>query len=193
MHWPMAFIEDENNLYPLNDNGDIIESKIDFTDTWKAMEDLVDEGLVRSIGVSNFNIAQLDRLLTCAKIVPAVLQNECHPFLTQNELSKYCVKNNIHFTAYSPLGSPNRPNVLTGEPNLFANNTIIDLARRMDRTQAQIMLRYQIQREHSIIPKSITSNRITSNIEIFDFNLSPDDMAMLNGLNYNRRFVPMLS
>lgn len=189
----MAFQEDPNNLYPRHDNNDLIESDVDFVDTWKSMECLLDEGLVRSIGVSNFNCEQLERLLKYATRIPAVLQIECHPFLTQIELSEYCKKHNIHLTAYSPLGSPNRPYVLTGEPNLFANKAIIGLARRLNRTQAQIMIRYQIQRGHSTVPKSITTSRIISNIDIFNFNLSPDDMAILDGLNYNRRFVPMLS
>lgn len=193
IHWPMAFKEDPVNLYPTHDNHDPIESDVSFVDTWKAMEELVAEGLVRSIGVSNFSVKQMDRLLKFALRMPAVLQIECHPYLTQCELSAYCKRHNIHVTAYSPLGSPNRPYSLTGEPNLFANKSIISLAKRLRQTQAQIMIRYQIQLGRSVIPKSITSSRIVGNIKVFDFNLSPDDMTMLNGLNYNRRFVPMLS
>lgn len=193
MHWPMAFKEDTDNLFPTHDNHDPIESDVNFVNTWKAMEELVTEGLVRSIGVSNFNQKQMEHLLKFAIRWPAVLQIECHPYITQSELSHFCKKHNIHITAYSPLGSPNRPNSLTGEPNLFANKSIISLAKRLRQSQAQILIRYQIQLGRSTIPKSITPARIVANIRVFDFHLSQDDMTMLNGLNFNRRFVPMLS
>lgn len=192
MHWPLAFRENQSNDYPRDANQEIVESDVDFIDTWAAMTKLVDEGLVRSIGISNFNQAQIDRLLRSTSHIPAAIEIECHPYLTQKSLAHYCMQRRIQVIACAPLGTPNRPNGLTGEPNLFANQTILDIAKAKEKTSAQILIRYQIQREHCVLVKSVTPKRIASNRQVFEFELSDDEMAKLNQLNYGRRFVPNL-
>lgn len=192
MHWPIAFKEDQCTLYPRDENQEIIESDVDFIDTWASMTHLVDKGLVRSIGISNFNESQIDRLLRNTSHIPAVIQIECHPYLTQTPLSHYCTQRRIQVIGCCPLGNPNRPNGLTGEPNLFANQTILEIASALGKTTAQILIRYQIQRGHCVLVKSLTPKRIAGNCQVFDFVLSDDQMELLNQLNYGRRFVTNL-
>lgn len=193
MHWPTALSEQTEVLLPRDEYQELIPSEAaDLEATWLAMVQLVETGLCRGVGVCNFNEHQLDRILAVSPYVPIALQIECHPYLTQKSLSEYCASHGIIVIAFSPLGTPNRPNALTGEPNLFANQSIADMAQRLNRTQAQIMIRYQVQRGHCTIPKSVTPHRIVSNYNVFDFELSENDMAVLDGLNYDRRFVPML-
>lgn len=192
MHWPLAFKEDCCTLYPRDENQEIIESDVDFVDTWATMTQLVDKGLVRSIGISNFNEAQIDRLLRNTSHIPAAIQFECHPYLSQKQLAHYCMQRRIQVIGFSPLGNPNRPNGLTGEPNLFANKTILDIASATGKSSAQILIRYQIQRGHCVLVKSMTSKRIASNCQVFDFTLSADQMEALNQLNYGRRFITNL-
>lgn len=193
MHWPFALSEQTEVLLPRDEHQELIPSKAaDLESTWLAMVQLVETGLCRGVGVSNFNEQQLDRILAVSPYVPIALQIECHPYLTQKSLSKYCASHGITVIAYSPLGTPNRPNALTGEPNLFADQNIAEMSQRLHRTQAQIMIRYQVQRGHCTIPKSVTPERIISNYKVFDFELSENDMSVLDGLNYDRRFVPML-
>lgn len=190
MHWPLAFKENTNTLWPRNlEDNEVIESNVDFVDTWEAMTRLVDEEVCVGIGIANFNQSQIHRLMDATAYVPVIHQFECHPYLTQYPMSELCLEKGISAMAYSPLGSPNRPNALTGEPNLFSNVTIFEMAKRLQRTQAQLLIRYQIQRGHCTIPKSLNPKHIVSNIKVFDFELSADDMHILDELNYGRRFI----
>lgn len=192
MHWPLAFLEDQTNNFPRDKNQEVIESNVDFVDTWAAMTQLVEEGLVRSIGISNFSQKQIDRLLRHTWHIPEAIEIECHPYLTQNALAHYCMTRRIQVIGFSPLGTPNRPNLLTGEPKLLDNQTIYKIANAKGKTAAQILIRYQIQRGHCTIAKSVTPGRIASNCQVFDFELSDEDMAQLNQLNHGRRYVPNL-
>jgi len=151
-----------------------------FNDTWKALEKLYEEKLVRVIGVSNFMMPHLEKLFATANIIPAVNQVEFHPFLTQPELIEYCKKHLIQVEAWSPLMQGNFLNI----------NEIIMLAEKYNKTPAQILLRWDLQNEVVTIPKTENYNRIVENSKIFDFNLTDDDVELLNSLNKNYRYGP---
>lgn len=118
IHWPFAYKE-EGELFPKDENDKLQFSDVDFVDTWKALEETVDLGLTKSIGISNFNVAQTQRILDACRIKPVTNQVECHPYLTQQKLSAFLKSVDIVLTAYSPLGSPNRPWVTKDDPVLL--------------------------------------------------------------------------
>jgi len=190
MHWPLAYKE-EAELFPTDDQGKIIFSSIDFVDTWRAMEKLVALGLVKSIGLSNFNKRQIERILKIATVLPVNNQIECHPYLNQKRLIEYCRSKNIAVTAYSPLGSPDRPWAKPGEPLLLEDPKLKELAAKYKKTTAQVVLRYQVQRGVITIPKSVTKARIEENFKVFDFELTAQDMAYIDTFDCNGRFCPM--
>ncbi|KAJ8982323.1 hypothetical protein NQ317_006668 [Molorchus minor] len=190
IHWPLAYKEDGEN-FPFDANGKIQFSKVDYVDTWKAMEELVKKGLTKSIGVSNFNKKQIERILAVATITPAVNQVECHPYLNQRRLIDFCRSKGIVVTGYSPLGSPDRPWAKPEDPQLLEDPKLKQLATKYNKTPAQILLRYQVERGVITIPKSVTRSRIEQNFNIFDFKLSPQDVAFLDTFDCNGRFCPM--
>jgi diketogulonate reductase-like aldo/keto reductase len=149
-------------------------------ETWKAFEYLYEEKKIRAIGVSNFLINHLEDLLPNTKITPMVNQVEFHPYLVQPELLDYCNKKNIKIEAWSPL--------MKGE---ILNIDLIDkLAKKYNKTHAQIVLRWNIQMGIITIPKSANIDRIKSNLEIFDFELSKEDMLSINKLDRGYRVGP---
>ncbi|XP_053689394.1 aldo-keto reductase family 1 member B1-like [Sabethes cyaneus] len=190
IHWPMGYKEGDQ-LFPTDENGKLIYSDIDFVDTYKAMEKLVELGLAKSIGISNFNSKQVERILSIAKIKPVTNQIECHPYLVQTKLSPFCTSRGIVITAYSPLGSPNRPWAKPDDPQLMEDPKIVAIAKKYGKTSAQILIRYQIQRGHVVIPKSVNKSRIQSNFEVFDFELTEDDMKLITSFDCNGRLVPL--
>ena len=159
IHWPNP-IKFRNNWQETN------------AGSWKAFEELYQAGRIRSIGVSNFMPRHLDELLKTAKVVPMVNQIRLCPGDTQDETVDYSRKFNIILEAYSPLG--------TGK--IFAVPELADIAARYGKTAAQVSLRWSLQREYLPLPKSMTPSRIRENIDLFDFELSADDMARINGL-----------
>ncbi|XP_066290544.1 aldo-keto reductase family 1 member B1-like isoform X1 [Branchiostoma lanceolatum] len=165
---------------------------VNHVDTWKAMESLVDEGLAKSIGVSNFNSQQLERLLQNCRIKPAVNQVELHPYLAQQDLVDFCKKNNILLTAFSALGAPARPKAFASgeeEPVLMEDPSVVAIAKKYGKSAAQILLRYHLDRGVSVIPKSVTPSRIQANFDIMDFSLSKEDLASLGELDRTLRYV----
>lgn len=114
---------------------------VDYLDTWRAMEKLVESGQVRSIGISNFNSQQTDRILSIAKILPVINQVECHPNLNQRKLIEFSAARNITITAYSPLG---RPHTQSGKKLAISDGRVIELAQKYKKTPAQIILRYTV-------------------------------------------------
>lgn len=193
MHWPHAF-ERGDTLFPKNPDGMMRFDYTDYKETWKAMEKLVEKGLVKAIGLSNFNSRQIDDILNMAAIKPAVLQVECHPYLAQNELIAHCNKRGLVVTAYSPLGSPDRMWKHPDEPVLLEESGIKKLAEKYGKSPAQILLRWQVQRKVVSIPKSVTPARILQNLQVFDFNLTGEEMDHIGTLNKNWRYiVPMVT
>lgn len=150
-----------------------------YKETWKALEKIYKEGLVQAIGVSNFQIHHLRDILSETETVPAVNQVEFHPLLTQAELRGFCAENGIRFEAWSPM--------MQGHLN---QQVLMDIAKKYKKTPAQVVLRWDLQNEVITIPKSIHENRIKENIDIFDFELSPEEMEKIDRMNLNRRFGP---
>jgi len=190
IHWPVGY-QEGGDLFPLKPDGTAAPSDVDYVDTWIAMEALVAKGLCRSIGVSNFNKKQLERVLKVAKIVPVTNQVECHAYLTQHKLSQFCASKGIVLTAYSPLGSPDRPWAKEGEPVLLDDPKLKEIANKYGKSTAQVLLRYQMERGHVVIPKSVTKTRIAENFKILDFKLTPEDVAAIDGFNRDWRICPM--
>ncbi len=151
-----------------------------YKESWKALEQLYNDGKVRAIGVSNFHIHHLKDLLDEADIVPMINQVEFHPYLTQIELRKFCSEHKIQFEAWSPLM----------QGNFLSVPTIHKIAEKYNKTPAQIILRWDIQHNVVTIPKSVHEDRIKENSEIFDFELDEEDINKIDALNKNYRFGP---
>jgi len=190
IHFPFGWKED-NGLFPKDDNESekMQYSDVDFVETWKAMEGLVGKGLAKSIGVSNFNSQQLERLLGSATIVPAINQIECHPYLNQRKLIDFCKSKGIVVTAYSPFGSPDRPWAAADEPKLIDDPKLVEIGKKYNKSSAQVILQWVVQRDVIVIPKSVTQSRIAENINIFDFKLTPADMDVIYEMNRDWRAV----
>ncbi|XP_003696050.2 aldo-keto reductase family 1 member A1-B [Apis florea] len=175
VHWPFAFKEGDD-LLPRDENGTLLLSDTDYLETWKGMEECVQLGLTRSIGISNFNQEQITRLLSAAKILPVNNQVEVSININQTPLIEFCKKHNITITGYSPLGQPGNK---TGLPTSLDHPKIIELSKKYNKTSAQIALRYILQQGIAIIPKSVTPSRLKENINIFDFSLTSEEMASI--------------
>jgi diketogulonate reductase-like aldo/keto reductase len=148
-------------------------------ETWKAMREIAHKGLSRSVGVSNFTIRLLEELKTESDLIPAVNQVEFHPFLYQKELLAYCRKAGIQLEAYSPLTRGRR----------LDDHRLFEIAEKHHKTTAQILLRWNLEHGVVTIPKSVTPSRIRENAALYDFALDQEDMAVLNDMDENLRFI----
>ncbi|QAT37788.1 aldo/keto reductase [Bacillus subtilis] len=151
-----------------------------YKDTWRALETLYKDGKIRAIGVSNFQVHHLEELLKDAEIKPMVNQVEFHPRLTQKELRDYCKAQGIQLEAWSPL--------MQGQ--LLDNEVLTQIAEKHNKSVAQVILRWDLQHEVVTIPKSIKEHRIIENADIFDFELSQEDMDKIDALNKDERVGP---
>lgn len=149
-----------------------------FVDTYRAIERLYEEKLIRVPGVSNHHQHHLEKIFAKANVKPMVNQVECHPYLQQDELRAFCKEQDIAVTAWSPIG----------KGRILNDETLVKLARKYGKTPAQIVLRWHYQNDTITIPKSVTPSRIEENMQIFDFELSNEDMLEIKSLNKNERF-----
>lgn len=149
-------------------------------ETWKAMEALYNEGKVKNIGVSNFNVNHLEDLLKATSIKPVINQIECHPYMTQTELRSYLKAQNIVAQSWSPL--------MNGQ--ILEDAVVKEVANELGKTPAQVIIRWNIDEEIVVIPKSVTPSRIEENLNVFDFELSEDQLTRLNDLNKDERIGP---
>jgi len=146
-------------------------------ETWKAMEKLLSDGRCRAIGVSNFMVWHLRELLDKTEVVPAVNQVEFSPYLYQQELLEYCSEHGIRLEAYSPLTKGQK----------LSDPRLVEISTRYSKTPAQVLLRWALQKDTVVIPKSVRRQRIIENADIFDFEIDDHDMEMLDSFNINLR------
>ena len=197
IHWPQAFyyvkIDPtkrgyENEDIDDSDGGKLIDPTVSVHETWAAMEELMDEGLVKSIGVSNFPVSLLHELMTRSRIPPAVNQVEAHPYLQQTKLLQYCNARGVHFQAYSPLGSPGYKG--EDEPRILDDPVLQKVAQSHNVSVATICIAWALQRGTSVVAKSIDSKRQAENIlaSKASITLTDAEMAEIDQLERGYRF-----
>lgn len=189
IHWPVALKKGVD--LPRSAEDMIPLDVLPISKTWEAMETMVDKGLCRHIGVSNFSITKLKQLLDGARIKPEMNQIELHPYLQQPAMLDFCNENQVHVTAYSPLGSPDRPPFLKAknEPVLLDNPTIATIAERRKATPAQVLISWAIHRGTVVIPKSVNPERMKQNLDATKVSLTEKDMQEIKEMNRNRRYI----
>lgn len=189
IHWPvpirpgLGFPASAQDLLP--------PEQVPLPSTWEGLETAVDAGLTRHIGVSNFSSVKVQHVLSHCRIRPEVNQVELHPLLQQPQLVRDCAAAGIHMTAYSPLGSPDRPAIVQapGAPVLLQNPVIAAIAAEHGCTPAQVLLAWQLQRGISAIPKSVTPSRLRENLAAADVELSADALSRIAALDQHLRLV----
>ncbi|XP_056636937.1 prostaglandin F synthase 1-like [Diorhabda sublineata] len=181
IHCPVSCYVDEN--------GGFVPAPTDHIGVWKKMEVEVDAGRVKSIGLSNFNMNQIEKIRASARIPPANIQVEIHPYHQQKKLREYCKKHDIVIVAYSSLGAPGVNHFYRAIgwhdhelPGVLTNPEIVRIAKKHKRSPAQIALRFALQLDLAVIPKSTNPERLKENFHIFDFDLSDEDMNDIEGL-----------
>lgn len=175
--------------FPLAFNADDTPANIDYLETWQGMEEARRLGLAKSIGVSNFNQQQLERLLANSQTKPVVNEIEVNPTLTQQPLVKYCQDNDIVVMAYSPFGFLVTRDAEHSPPPHLDDPQLLAMANKYNKTVPQISLRYLAQRGLVPIPKSVTKKRIEQNIDIFDFQLTFEEMCQIDAFNKDIRVI----
>lgn len=199
IHWPVAFhyvpIDPTVRGFTNEDiddsgSGSKIDPSVSVHETWEAMEALVDKGLVRSIGVSNFPVILLQELLTRAKIQPLVNQCEAHPYLPNTKLIRYCERRGVHFQAYSPLGTPGFQEV--HEPTVMEDPIIVEIAKHHQVSPAQVCLAWALHRNTSVVVKATSQVHQEDNLRALDLVLSEHDLEALDrlGVRNYRYFRP---
>ncbi|CAM6091941.1 unnamed protein product [Calypogeia fissa] len=216
LHWPKLAPMGDATDPPSHATFDKTKPKHQIEETWRAMEALVEQGLVRAIGVSNFSIGQIQNILNFCKIVPAVYQGELHPYWRQDELVTFCKSRGIHVVAHTPLGVPsshievvpiysycgneaanvvNSPSPSNQELQhvpraraksihapMLRTTTISEISQRLDKTAAQVILRWGVQRGTTVLPRSLREDRIQSNFDVLDWSLLDNDWKAVNSM-----------
>lgn len=175
---------------PAAENPVMAPDAVPLSDTWGAMEELVHAGLVKEIGVCNYNTGLLHDLMAYSQIKPAMLQIESHPYLTQERLLRAAAQYDMAVTAFSPLGALSylELNMADMGESVLEQAAVKEAAARVDRTSAQVVLRWGIQRGTAVIPKTSRVERLKENQLLFDFELNEAEMSAISALNRNRRF-----
>lgn len=189
IHWPHAF-QPGGALVPKREDGTVIyDEETHFTETWAAMEELVSAGLVRSIGISNFNASQVKSIadMPGRKIMPAMNQVERHPYFDQSKLRAVCTEHGIPLTAYCPLGSADNPFRKETDPKLLQDKTLEEIGKKYGKSVAQVCIRWQVDTGVVSVPKSANAGRIAQNFDVFDFQLSKEDLDAIAALNRDWR------
>ncbi len=191
IHWPVI-------LDPAYQYGQAIQlhhllpiTTIPLHETWEAMIDCQQAGLVRHIGVSNFSISDINSIIEHTGVKPSINQVECHPYLTQQSLREYCQQHQITITAYAPLGSGGRPPALkqVQESTLLEDQLINQIAQRHHVTAAQVLISWSVALGNVVIPKSVTPSRIKQNLDALDLQLTAAEINQISDLNIDHRFV----
>ena len=164
--------------------------RVPISETWGALEELVDAGLVRNIGVCNFGCSLLRDLLAHTTIRPTVLQVESHPFLVQEKLLRFCQEQEVVYTAFSPLGASSYVSLGMArlDESLLAHPLICAIAKTHGKSAAQVLLRWGVQRGTVVIPKTSRLERLRENMALFDFELTTQEMSQIGRLDQNRRY-----
>jgi D-xylose reductase len=185
VRYPAGWFFDPNAPHPK-----MKPALVPISETWRAMEGLIEAGLVRNIGICNFGVSLIRDLLAYAEIRPAVLQVEMHPYLTQEKLVRFCQEQQINVTAFSPLGAASYHQIGMAAPDesVLHQPIVRKVAEHHSRTPAQVVLRWGVQRGTAVIPKTGRPERLKENLNIFDFELTPDEMNSISALDRNRRF-----
>ncbi|KAJ7363428.1 hypothetical protein OS493_009582 [Desmophyllum pertusum] len=193
IHLPITFRKDAA-LRPSAGEGILGYSHERMAQTWQAMEQLVEKGLCKSIGISNFSVKKIQTLLETAKIVPACNQVESHPYLSQLELKKYCDSKGIVIAAYSPLGSPDRPYPdKEADPIILNDSVLKKIADKHKTTVALVALAWGIKRGTPVLPKAVSENHIKDNLEALHLKLDEDDMKAVESIGIRHRYFKMHS
>lgn len=190
IHFPAALKPGEKT-WPMDTQGRVVFDQVDLRATWEALEQCTEAGLTRSIGVSNFNRRQLELILSKPGLrhKPVCNQVECHPYLNQSKLLNFCKSEDIVLVAFGALGSDvEKEWVSKNLPVLLQDPVLKTIADKHGRTPAQVALRYQLQRGVVALAKSFHEKRMRENLQVFDFQLTPEDMETLEGLNKNIRY-----
>ncbi|KAL5106708.1 Prostaglandin F synthase 1 [Taenia crassiceps] len=191
IHRPESFRTKDGGAFNNSDPDSIVFEDHKLEDTWEAMEELVHAGLVRSIGVSNFNKRQLERILASCRIPPAVNQIEVNIHWHNTKLIEFCQSKNILVEGYAPLGSTG---FVKGQVRpVLEEANVAEIARRHKKTPAQVLLRHGLQRGIVVLVKSVTPERIRSNFDVFDFELTDEEMGKLNATGVNQRVFRALA
>lgn len=189
IHWPVAFKPDAG--FPESGEGFLSLEQAPLEATWQAMEGAHALGLARHIGVSNFSVNKLQTLLKGAEQAPEMNQVELHPYLAQSELVDWCQARKIHVTAYSPLGSPDRPDGLKrpDEPVLLKDPVVLRVSERFQCTPAQVLLAWVVARGLAVIPKSVSPTRMAINLAASRVKLDAAALRELAALDRDHRYV----
>ncbi|MBL38923.1 MAG: aldehyde oxidoreductase [Xanthomonadales bacterium] len=190
IHWPVAFRPGLEG-FPESESDFLTPDQAPIGETWGAMLEMRDKGLTRHAGVSNFSTHKLDALAAGGAERPEMNQVELHPYLQQDELLAYCREHGILVTAYSPLGSSDRPETMKGEdePSLLDNDVIGSIAEKHDATPAQVLIAWAVARDTAVIPKSTNPDHIRKNMDSASLELDSQDLQRIRDLDLHYRYI----